>query len=116
MRASCLGWPANREAIMKTESVRIARIYLTEADHQLNNIMQYLHDHESISGATAYRGVEGYGLSGKMHDSSLIDLSFDLPVTIEFFDQSEKVLLAIKHVKENFNVSQTLSWLAEHHH
>jgi len=100
---------------MKTEAVRIARVYLTEADHQLNDIMQYLHDNESISGATAYRGVEGYGLSGKMHDSSLIDLSFDLPITVEFFDESNNVLMVIKHLKEHFNVSQTISWLAEQH-
>jgi PII-like signaling protein len=116
MRASGLGRFTNSEAIMKTQGIRIARVYLTEADHQLNDIMQYLHDHESISGATAYRGVEGYGASGKMHDSSLVDLSFNLPITIEFFDESNNVLMVLKHLKENFNVSQTISWLAEQHH
>ena len=101
---------------MKTEAVRIARVYLTEADHQLNKIMQYLHDHESIRGATAYRGVEGYGSSGKMRDSSLLSLSFDLPITVEFFDESDKVLMVIEHLKEHFHVSQAISWLAEQHH
>ena len=78
---------------MKTEAVRIARVYLTEADHQLNDIMQYLHDHESITGATAYRGVEGYGPSGKMHDSSVMSLTFDLTINVEFFDSSKKGLM-----------------------
>ncbi|PCI68746.1 MAG: hypothetical protein COB26_07260 [Piscirickettsiaceae bacterium] len=100
---------------MKTKMIRIARVYLTEADHQLNDIMLYLHDRENISGATAYRGVEGYGKSGKMHESSLIDLSFDLPITIEFFDESDTVLVVIEHLKENFNISQSISWLAEQH-
>ena len=100
---------------MTSKMIRIARLYLTEADHQLNEIMSYLHDRENISGATAYRGVEGYGKSGKMHESSLIDLSFDLPITIEFFDESDTVLKVIKHLKENFNISQSISWLAEQH-
>ncbi len=97
MRVGCLGWSTNSEAIMNTETMRIARIFLTEADHQLNEIMQYFHDSGHISGATAYRGIEGYGLSRQMHDSSLIDLSFDLPITVEFFDQSNNVLSVIKH-------------------
>jgi len=100
---------------MKTDTVRIARVYLTEADHQLSEIMQYLHDTKSISGATAYRGVEGYGSSGEIHDSSLIDLSFNLPITVEFFDESNNVLTVLEHLKENFNLSQTISWLAERH-
>ncbi|PHS70561.1 MAG: hypothetical protein COB22_08015 [Cycloclasticus sp.] len=100
---------------MTTNAIRIARIYLTEADHQLNDIMHYLHDSHKVAGATAFRGVEGYGKSGKMHESSLIDLSFDLPITIEFFDESDKVLTVIEQLKENFNLSHSISWLAEQH-
>lgn len=100
---------------MKTKTVRIARIYLTEADHQLNEIMLYLRSSNKIAGATAFRGFEGYGQSGKMHDSSLIDLSFDLPITIEFFDESHNVLSTIEYLQENFNVNQAVSWLAESH-
>ena len=100
---------------MTTNTLRIARVYLTEADHQLDKIMHYLQSSGHISGATAYRGIEGYGQSGKMHDSTLIDLSFNLPITIEFFDQSDNVLVAIDHLKEQFNVSQAISWLAEQH-
>lgn len=101
---------------MKTETVRVARVYLTEADHQLKQMMQYLHDSEKIAGATAFRGVEGYGQSGEIHDSSLIDLSFDLPITVEFFDNSNNVLSVIEYLKEHFNVTQAISWLAEKHH
>ena len=100
---------------MNTKPVRIARIHLTEADHQLNDIMQCLHDSEKISGATAYRGIEGYGSSGKIHDSSLLDLSFNLPITIEFFDESSNVLDVIEQLKQQFNLSQIISWLADQH-
>jgi len=100
---------------MNTKAVRIARIYLTEADHQLNDIMQYLHGSEKISGATAYRGIEGYGASGKIHDSSLLDLSFNLPITVEFFDESSNVLTVIEQLQQQFNLSQIISWLADQH-
>lgn len=100
---------------MKTKAIRIARVYLTEADHQLNQIMQFLHDKEGVSGATAYRGVEGYGQSGEIHGSALIDLSFNLPITVEFFDESSNVLKTIEHLKKEFNVSQAISWLADQH-
>jgi len=100
---------------MNTKAVRVARIYLTEADHQLNDIMQYLHDSEKISGATAYRGIEGYGSSGKIHDSSLLDLSFNLPIIVEFFDESSNVLTVIEHLQQQFNLSQIISWLADQH-
>tara|TARA_R110002074_G_scaffold170006_2_gene332270 strand:+ start:52278 stop:52508 length:231 start_codon:yes stop_codon:yes gene_type:complete len=76
---------------MKTEAVRVARVYLTEADHQLKQIMQYLHDSEQIAGATAFRGVE-------------------------FFDNSNNVLSVIEYLKEHFIVTQAISSLAEQHH
>jgi len=100
---------------MNTKAVRIARIYLTEADHQVNDIMQYLHDSNKISGATAYRALEGYGASGEIHQASLIDLSFNLPISIEFFDESSNVLSLIDELKQKFNLSQIISWLADQH-
>lgn len=98
---------------MTMESVRITRLYLTEADHQLKQIMQYLHDDEKVAGVTVYRGIEGFGKSGEIHQSSLIDLAFDLPIIIEFQDQPEKALRVIQHVKENFENLKIVSWLAE---
>jgi len=100
---------------MTVIAVRVAKVYLTEADHQLAAIIQYLHGDGEITGATAYRGLEGYGESGKVHDASLIDLSFNLPITVEFFDESNKVLTALEYLKENFDISQAVSWLAEQH-
>lgn len=100
---------------MNTKAVRVARIYLTEADHQVNDIMRYLHDSNKISGATAYRALEGFGVSGVMHQASLIDLSFNLPISIEFFDESSNVLSLIDELKQKFNLSQIISWLADQH-
>lgn len=101
---------------MKTNPVCIARIYLTEGDHQLDSIMSYIYDCESPCGATVLRGIEGYGKSGKIHEASLIDLSFDLPIIIEFFDHPDSVLSTVQHLKEQFQISHAVSWLAESHH
>ena len=100
---------------MTVTAVRVAKVYLTEADHQLAAIIKYLQGDGQITGATAYRGLEGYGGSGKVHDASLMDLSFNLPITVEFFDESNKVLTALEYLKENFDISQAVSWLAEQH-
>lgn len=43
-----------------------------------------------ISGATVIRGIEGYGGEGFL-STSVVDLSFDLPVVIEVVDEAEKI-------------------------
>lgn len=44
-----------------------------------------------ISGATVYRGIQGYGLHGHLHNAHIVDLSSDLPVTVEIVDTEERV-------------------------
>jgi PII-like signaling protein len=98
---------------MISQPIRVTRLYLTEADHQIKTIMHYLHDQEKVAGVTVYRGIQGFGNSGEIHQSTLLDLSFDLPLIIEFHDESEKALEVIKHLKENFKNHKIVSWIAE---
>lgn len=44
-----------------------------------------------IAGATAIRGVEGYGEANRLHTARLLDLSVDLPIIVEAVDQAEKI-------------------------
>ena len=44
-----------------------------------------------IAGATAIRGVEGYGGSGHIHTARLLELSENLPVRIEIIDLAERI-------------------------
>ena len=53
-------------------------------------IVRMLHDN-GIAGATATRGIMGYGVSAHMHASHLLDVADDLPVTIVFVDTAENV-------------------------
>jgi len=76
---------------MKTQDVTLVRIYCTEAEHKLESLLALLQDQEQVAGVTAFRGIAGFGSSGKMHSASLLDLSLDMPLVIEFFDKPEKV-------------------------
>lgn len=45
-----------------------------------------------IAGATAFRGMMGYGRSSRIKTSSILRLSEDLPVVIELVDTHEKLV------------------------
>jgi len=98
---------------MKLEPVTFVRIYLTEADERLKKILRCLHDEEKVSGVTVFRAVSGFGRSGVMHSSSLLDLSLDLPVTVEFFDRPERVAEILKHFTGKLKPGHIVCWQAE---
>lgn len=80
--------------------VTVARIYVTEGEHVYEKIFQRLHDEHKVNGVTVFRGICGFGRSGETHSAELLDVSFDLPVVIEFFDVDEKVQSVIASLKD----------------
>jgi PII-like signaling protein len=62
---------------------------------------------------TVFRAVSGFGGSGVMHTSSLVDLSLDLPVTVEFFDRPEKVDAILEHLSDLVDAGHIVRWQAE---
>ena len=46
---------------------------------------------EKIAGATVLRGVIGFGLDGNIQRASILDLSGNLPLTIELVDDEDKL-------------------------
>ena len=97
---------------MKTTEVTVVRLYLTEGDHQLERYLRLLHDQEKVCGVTAFRGIAGFGKSGRMHSSSLIDISLNLPLVIEFFDRPEKVASVLSDLKNELEPGHVLTWSA----
>lgn len=93
--------------------IRIVRIYFTEHQHLLDKLLSYLHDHERVRGVTVFRGISGFGHSGKIHSSQLLDLSFDLPIVIEFFDEPARVEAILQHLTTLIPAAPMVSWLAE---
>jgi PII-like signaling protein len=75
---------AKRVTVFVGESDRHAGVPLYEA------IVTMLHA-EGIAGATALRGVLGYGATGHTHSAHLLDLSSDLPIAVVFVDSAEKI-------------------------
>ena len=76
---------------MNQHAVTMVRVYLAEKDGRLESVLAFLRDTAGVRGWTVYRAVAGYGESGKLRSASLVDLSLDLPVTVEFFDEPGKV-------------------------
>jgi PII-like signaling protein len=98
---------------MNWETVTFVRVYLTEADKTLEPLVKRLHDQEKVRGVTIFRAVSGFGGSGIMHTASLVDLSLDLPVTVEFFDRPEKVEAILEHVSDLVDAGHIVRWQAE---
>lgn len=97
---------------MNSTEVTMVRIYLTEAEGRLSKLITKLHDVEKVRGVTVFRGISGFGKSGKVHSSTLLDLSMDLPVVIEFFDTPDKVESILEHLNEILEPGHIVSWSA----
>jgi len=93
-------------------NVTVARIYVTEGKHVYEEIFQRLHDEHKVDGVTVFRGITGFGHSGETHSSSLLDMSFDLPVVIEFFDDDEKVKMVIEAISDLVSKKHILTFPA----
>jgi PII-like signaling protein len=81
-------------------NVTVVRVYLSERAHKHEKIFRLLHDREVVRGVTMFRGISGFGHSGRIHGSSLLDLSLDLPVVIEFFDDPDKIEAVVADLRE----------------
>jgi PII-like signaling protein len=93
--------------------VTVARIYVTEGKHLHETIFSRLHDIEKVRGVTVFRGISGFGQSGRVHSSNLLDISFDMPVVIEFFDVPEKVDAVLENIKGMLKPGHVLTLPAE---
>ena len=77
------------------ERALLLKIYLGEADkhgHEAlyKHIVKLLRE-RGIWGATAFRGVMGYGGKSVLHAASPLRLSQDLPILIEAVDQADRI-------------------------
>ena len=97
---------------MKTIEVTCVRIYLTEGEGHMSSLLGRLHDEEKVQGVTVFRGISGFGKSGKVHSSSLLDMSLDLPLVIEFFDTPQKVNNILEHLHGDIEPGHIVSWPA----
>lgn len=73
----------------------LMRIFIGEGDrhgHQpLYEALIELLRKEGFAGATALRGICGFGANRVYHTQKLLDLSADMPIVIEVVDSLEKI-------------------------
>ena len=97
---------------MTTIDVTFVRIYLTEGEGRMTSLLSRLHDEEQVKGVTVFRGISGFGKSGKVHSSSLLDMSLDLPLVVEFFDEPAKITTILEHLHGDIEPGHIVSWPA----
>ena len=100
---------------MNTLDVVVVRVYITESSHLLKKIISYLKNDAKIRGVSVFRAISGFGETGD-HNTSFIDLSLDLPLTIEFFDSKNKVDLALDFLKGIIKQEHIIFWDAKTNH
>ena len=98
---------------MKTIDVVVARVYLTEAEAHLETLLKRLNDWHKVRGVTVFRGIAGFGKSGTLHSSTLLDLSLNLPVVVEFFDTPAKAGEIIDYLYNVVGPGHIVSWPAQ---
>lgn len=92
--------------------VTMVRVYLTEAEAHLQTLLKRLNDQGRVRGVTVFRGIAGFGKSGAIHSSLLLDLSLDLPVVVEFFDEPDKASEMIDYLYHMVGPGHIVSWAA----
>lgn len=98
---------------MKVIDVLMVRIYITEASHLLKKIITYLKKDAKIRGISVFRAISGFGETGS-HTSSLVDLSLNLPLVIEFFDDDRsKIEKAVDHLTKIVKPEHIVLWEAK---
>jgi PII-like signaling protein len=98
---------------MSASDVTMVRVYLHESTAHMEELLKYLHDESKVRGVTVFRGITGFGNSGKYHSSKLIDMSLDLPVVIEFYDTTARAMPIIEHLKTRIKPGHIVYWPAQ---
>jgi uncharacterized protein len=88
---------------IRGRGVRV-RAYIGERDRHDGKmlwraLLEFLRT-SGASGATVTRGVAGYGAHSKIHAASILDLSADLPLVLEWIDSEERVNELLPRLEE----------------
>jgi uncharacterized protein len=98
--------------MMNLTTVTMVRVYALEGHDHLNQALAILHDEERITGVTVLRGIVGFGADGQIHTSSLLSLSLELPLILEFYDTADKVAKAVEKLRSRLGLKHIVSWQA----
>ena len=81
--------------MIKTGPAKKLTIYIDESERvhgkPLYEVLLEIFYKRKISGASVFRGIEGYGSDRVFHTAKILELSTTLPVKIEVVDILEKI-------------------------
>ncbi len=76
-------------------TAKLLRIFVGESDKvshtPLYEVIVTEARQRHLAGATAWRGILGFGPTARMRTAKLLDLSSDMPIVIEIVDEEKKV-------------------------
>jgi PII-like signaling protein len=55
---------------------------------------------EGLAGASVFRGIEGFGASGRVHTTRVLSLSEDLPVAVVIVDTEDRIRAFLPQIEE----------------
>lgn len=88
---------------------RLLRVFLGEGDQAKHAPLYEAIVREAraagLAGATAWRGVMGFGPTSRIRTAKVLDLSADLPVVVEITDEEEKIRAFLPVLKRLFETS-----------
>ena len=100
---------------MNTTDIVFVRVYITESSHLVNSILQHLKTEVKIRGVSVFRAISGYGETGD-YSTSMLDLSLNVPLAIEFFDHKDKVDVALEYLCTKVKYEHIVFWDAKTNH
>lgn len=87
---------------LQGKAIRVI-VYFGESDHYEGRalhaaLLEFL-KREGAAGATVVRGLSGFGAHSRIHTAKIVDISFDLPLRLEWVDQPEAVERLLPQVR-----------------
>lgn len=77
------------------EEAQLLRIFIGESDRwegaPLYEALVRKAKNDGLAGATALRGVMGFGANSRIHTAGILRLSEDLPMVVEIVDSKDKI-------------------------
>ena len=86
----------------------LVRVYLSDGRQEVRQVLNWLEQNKIRF--TVFRGIAGLGSDGMVRKASLLDLTSDLPMVIEFFDKPEKAIDLINTIKTMVDADHIVSW------
>ena len=93
-----------------TGEAKLLRIFIGESD-KLRHVPLYeaiVREAKAagLAGATAWKGVTGFGPTSRIRTAKILDLSGDLPLIVEINDTEEKINAFLPKLHDIFERSQ----------